>query len=275
MNPRLGVVIVTHNHERTIGDVLRSILDQTCPPAATVVVDCGSQQRDWMNDWTRRPDLVVVDAGWNLGFSGGNNEGLRRLSPGIDLVLFLNPDVLMPRDLLERVLAFSVSARAGGLAAWSVRLLGWDFGARAPTGTVDSTGIFPYWNGWRDRRLGSPPASDAVEEVPALCGAFFMARREALQAVALPNGQIWDERYVAHKEDVELSLRLRKSGKRIAVWHGAEAWHGRGWPADRSSVPRALRLMAARNEVRLHADYAWHKFPMSVLKWMAVRWLDL
>ena len=168
-------------------------------------------------------------------------------------MLFLNPDVIVPPALLARVRSVMYEERTRQLGVLGVRLMGWDFANARATGSVDSTGVFPVWSGWRDRRTGSPPASDAIEEVPALCGAFFLAREEALQAVALGSGEVWDPRYFAYKEDVELSLRLHRAGWRIGMWHGAEAWHGRGWDPDRRKMPRSVRLLSARNDVRLHA----------------------
>lgn len=271
MKPSLGVIIVVRDHGATIGKVLASISAQSAPPRQTVVVDCGSRDLGWVEPWKRHPGFTVALLGRNAGFSGGNNEGLRHFALPPDLVLFLNPDVLVAPDLFGRLVAFAEEPQGRELAAWSVRLMGWDFERDAATGRVDSTGIFPYWNGWRDRREGSPPQGDWVEQVPALCGAFFVARHETLRRVSFSDGSVWDERYLAHKEDVELSLRLRRAGGKLGVWHGAEAWHGRGWDENRRAVPRQLRVMAARNEIRLHMRYAWRKAPMSVLKWIAVR----
>ena len=275
MTEALGVVVVTRNHERTIGPVLEALAAQTQPAEKTVVVDCGSDHISWMRVWQGRADMEFVALGRNAGFAGGNNEGWRRLGLRTGLVLFLNPDVIMPPRLLERLRVFSKEARAHDLSAWSVRLMRWDFARGAATGEVDSTGLFPHWTGWRDRRGDASSPGDIVEPVPALCGAFFMARVPELHATALSGDAVWDERYLAYKEDVELSLRLRRAGRRIGVWHGAEAWHGRGWASNRREMSREVRLLSARNEVMLHREYAPWRLPMSLVKLAAVRWLDL
>lgn len=271
----LSVVIVTRNHEATIGRVLEGLAAQTEPADRVVVVDCASGDTGWAADWARHPGTGIELSKQNLGFAGGNNRGLRLLGASAGWVLFLNPDVLVPPGLFAQIRRLLAEDRAAGFGAIGVRLMSWDFSSARATGEVDSSGIFPSWSGWRDRREALPAPHDDVEEVPALCGAFFLARVRALKAVALSGDQVWNERYFAYKEDIELSLRLRRAGWKVGVWHGAEAWHGRGWHPDRKRMPRAARLLSARNEIRLHARYAPWKLPVALVKWMVVACFDL
>lgn len=274
--PLHGVVIVTHNHEATIEPTLDSLVSQSSPPARIIVVDGASHDRSWMDRWRGRHGIELNALGRNVGFSVGNNIGWRSLGPMRDgWVLFLNPDIVAPPDLLERLVRVAGEERCDGFGALGPRLVSWDFGRCTARGAIDSTGIFPtLWGGWRDRREDSPVANDRIEEVPALCGAFLLARVAAMQEVARAGDEIWDERYFAYKEDIELSLRLRRRGWRVGLWHGGEAGHGRGW-SSRRAMPRAARLLSARNEIRLHREYAPGRLPFSLLKYLAVSCLNL
>ncbi len=276
MNEPLAAVIVAHNHGETLGRTVRSLLDQAGRPERIVVVDCGSDDTSWSRaDWAGAPGLeIILEA--NLGFTGGNNLGWRRLAPTAGLVLFLNPDVLLEPGLLAGMRGLFGETRAARFGAISPRLAGYDFATSRPTGRLDSTGVFPRWSGgWQDRRETSPPAADVLENVPALCGAFLACRVAALRSCLRPAGGVFDERYFAYKEDVELSYRLRRAGWQLGLWHGAEAWHGRGWQTTRRSMPRVLRMLSARNEVRLHATHARGRLPASVLKWLAASCFNL
>jgi N-acetylglucosaminyl-diphospho-decaprenol L-rhamnosyltransferase len=271
----LGVVIVSYNHGRTLAQTVDSVLAQTRPASQVIIVDNGSADTSWAKRWSDRPDVTVILENQNLGFTGGNNLGWQRLALKDGFVLFLNPDVLLPPDLLSRLLILMDEPRARSFGAVGVRLLGYNFEENRPTGRIDSTGVFPRWQGaWRDRRDGSPPAGDELETVPALCGAFLFCRVAALRAIQFPDETVFDNRYFTYKEDIELSLRLRGGGWNLGVWHGAEAWHGRGWNQDRAKMPRASRLLSARNEVRLHARYAPWRLPYSLAKWAYVRWWE-
>lgn len=270
----LAVVIVTHNHEATIGTTLDSVTTQTAPAEKILVVDCGSADTAWIKSWRGRPGLEPIELCRNAGFTGGNNAAWRRLNSHDGLVLFLNPDMVLDRDLFARLRGLLAEPRAQSFAAIGPRLLRWDVNENIVTDCVDSTGVFPHWTGtWRDRREGSPAVEDAIEEVPALCGAFLLARASALRRVQFKDGSLWDDRYFAYKEDIELSLRLRRFGFRVGVWHNVSAGHGRGW-TRRAEMPRGARLLSARNECRLHADYAPLRWPISAAKWLYVRWLE-
>lgn len=271
----IGAVIVSHNHGRTLERTLDALFAQTRPPARVVVVDNASADTSWAGRWRGRSGLELILESRNLGFTGGNNLGWQRLAPEGGFVLFLNPDVLLPTGSLAQLEALMAEPRAERFGAVGVRLLSYDFAADQLTGRIDSTGIFPRWyGGWRDRRDDSPPAGGVLETVPALCGAFLFCRVAALQATLLPGGAVFDDRYFAYKEDIELSLRLRRGGWRLGVWHGTEARHGRGWNENRAQMPRESRLLSARNEIRLHARYARWRLPYSLAKWIYAQWLE-
>lgn len=269
-----GVVIVAHNNAATVGPTVESVLAQKRDVDRMVLVDCGSADASWLKQFEGAPGVRVIAVA-NLGYAGGNNVGWHELALSEDsFVLFLNPDVILPSGLLDRLRGLMVEPRSQRCAMISPRLHGYDFAARSATGQIDSTGVFPTkWGAWRDRRENSPPEGDILEKVPALCGAFLWARASALRSVELRDGEVFDSRYLAYKEDIELSLRLGRAGWNVAIWHDAVAWHGRGWK-DRRRMPRASRLLSARNEIRLHAAYAPARLPYSMLKWLYVRWLE-
>ncbi len=267
-------VIVAHNHGATLSATLTSLLAQEARPERIVVVDCGSSDAPSWRDagWTRAPGVEVITTG-NLGFTGGNNLAWEHLAPREGWVLFLNPDVVLPPGLIRGLRERASAAACASYALLAPRLDSYSFAANAPSGTIDSAGVFPSATGWFDRR-SVPPDAAGVETVPALCGAFLLARVSALSSCLRPAGGVFDERYFAYKEDIELSLRLRAAGWRVGLLHGAHAFHGRGWNPDRTQMPRRSRLLSARNELRLHATYAPWRLPVSAAKWLLVALLN-
>jgi GT2 family glycosyltransferase len=225
----VGVVIVAHNNGATVSQTVRSVLQQRRAAERVVLIDSGSEDASWLAEFRDRPN-VTVQATHNIGYAAGNNLGWRELkAPNDGFVVFLNPDVLLPAELLANILEVMNEPRAQKCAMLSPRLHQYDFGAASPTGHIDSTGIFPtWWGAWRDRKEDSPAPHDGVEIVPALCGAFLFARAKILRSAALAENEIFDARYFAYKEDIELSLRVRRAGWALGLWHGGIAWHGRG-----------------------------------------------
>lgn len=274
-NPSVAVVIVTHNHEKTISPTLDGVLGQSLSPTQTIVVDCASHDVTWADKWRNVSGLQLRLERDNLGFTGGCNLGWQLCNTASDYLLFLNPDVLLPPQTFQAMVALAEAPEHASFGALSPRLEGYSFSRQEPTGAFDSTGIFPVpFRGWADRRGPVTPPTDRLEAVPALCGAFFFARTEMLRELELAPGVVFDPRFFAYKEDIELSLRARRAGWQLGLWHGFSVFHGRGWPASRREVPRAQRLRSARNEILLHRRHAPLRLPASLVKWLSVALLD-
>jgi hypothetical protein len=83
-----------------------------------VCVDNGSSDGSVKAIGERFPDVTLIEAGANLGYSGGNNLGIRRaLEMGADWVVLLNNDATVAPDVIEGFeRAMAARPRAGLLA---------------------------------------------------------------------------------------------------------------------------------------------------------------
>jgi len=129
--PSFSVVIPTYNEAADIADTVRCVLAQTLPAREVIVVDGGSTDgtlarlRAWRGD--RR--LRVISEGLRRGVAAARNTGARAARG--DIVVFLNADVLLPRDFLARLAetyadgahAVSVDARVENLDCAAGRYL--------------------------------------------------------------------------------------------------------------------------------------------------------
>lgn len=268
---QVGVVIVTHNSERTLLQTLTSVARQGSCVRQIVVVDSGSTDMSWSKGAGQvDPRIQILPQGRNVGFAAANNEGIRALAAVAPrYVAFVNPDIIMPDGLLDRLCELMDSTFLDRCAAISPTLWGWDFDRGCPTGAVDSAGIYQKWYGrWYDLRTA--PVCAGPKEVPALCGALMFCRSVALAEAGASRRWVWNEDYGTYKEDIELSLLLRQLGWRLRSAPAETAYHGRGW-RSRKSVSRWAKLISARNEIRLHAKYARRHLPYSLVKYLAVR----
>jgi len=252
----VGVIIVTHNSERYMARNIDCLLSQTLLPAQLVIVDSGSSSHSYVNAAAQQARSLIAEVDValedNIGFCAGNNLGYRMLQNLCAYVLFLNPDVFLNREALARLLA----TLTGGskIGAVTGLLLGYDLDKDVPTGRIDSAGIFRTWYGrWYDRYQGR--RLDQVDpgpcgEVPAITGALMLCRRESLQEVMLPGGNIFDPNFFMYKEDIDLSLRLSRCGWRLVFDPDLVSFHCRGWQA-RAQMPKTFRLMSAHSEIYL------------------------
>jgi GT2 family glycosyltransferase len=100
----LAIVIVTHNSGAEIGACLESIVGRTSPHRAEIVV-VDNASTDGTPDRVRQrfPEVDVVEAGGNLGFSRANNLGAARTTAA--LLLLLNPDTVVVAEAIQRLVA--------------------------------------------------------------------------------------------------------------------------------------------------------------------------
>lgn len=259
---KVAAIVVTHNSARFIQKAWEAfrLQEYTCE---IIVVDSGSEDPSYFEGI---PYLRFEE---DIGFCAANNVGIEKAFDA-DLICFVNPDAFLTPSFLKEGVAFMEAHPTCGAVTGIT--YGYDIENDLPKEAIDSTGIFQTWYGhWYDRRDHVP---HCVEEVPAICGAVMLCRKEALEEVRLGNGDVFDSSFFMYKEDIDLSVRLRKKGWKVMYTPKMLAYHCRGW--KRSSVPRRFRLLSARNEVRLH----WKlKSPVplfySLLKLLSVRMLNV
>lgn len=156
---------------------------------------------------------AVLDPGRNTGFAGGANLGLARAAElGAEFVWLINPDARAADDALAVMVA--AMKRDGRLAAVGCRL-----GSGPPGGRV------VWWSGRAVERERPPWGF--------VSGASVLLRRSAVAEVGG-----FDERLFLYWEDVDLCVRLRRAGYRLAVADDAHVFHeggravGRGRPVQ-------------------------------------------
>ncbi len=268
----LSVIIVTHNSEPFIDRCFDSLDRQTSAPDRIVIVDSGSAHTSYLDRYSGRADCEVV-LRENIGFAAANNVGFTHIGGAEDYVCVMNPDTFLEPDSFQSALAIlSARERVGILGG---RLKGFDVGADRPTGLLDSTGIFRSWYGrWYDRGQGAQNAENfrLEEDVPALCGAFMVCRMSALRD-ELPN--VFDESFFMYKEDIDLSLRLRKKGWELLYAPTVEAFHARGWAGNRKEISHQIRCLASKNDILLNLKHRSPYLIWAVAKYLAVRVLRI
>lgn len=271
----ISVIIVTHNSEPYIGKNISSLKDQSLLPDQVIIVDSNSQDPTYLKPYEDFAKILYEKK--NIGFSAANNLGFKNLDPRTTHVLFLNPDAHLTYRFIEDALQHMEKHPHCGMLTGP--LLGFDFKTETPTGLYDSTGIFTTWWGkWYDRAQGkkfNPHLFQKKEELPAICGALMFCRKHALDTILLRQDEVWDSTFYMYKEDIDLSLRLRKQNWKLLYFPTLYAYHGRGWNC-RSLMPKKHRLSSARNEIRIN----WKtgsplRLPYSFLKFAAVKLLNI
>lgn len=94
----VSIIIPTYNEEAYLPDLLQSIKRQTKKPAEVIVADANSLDRT--REVARRFGCIVVNGGKP---AKGRNNGAKKAKS--ELLLFLDSDVILPKDFLEKTVA--------------------------------------------------------------------------------------------------------------------------------------------------------------------------
>lgn len=275
-----AVIIVTHNSQQCISKALKGLQDQTRPPSQIIIIDSGSDDTAYLQSYAKDPLITLHCVKKNIGFCAGNNIGFSYADPQLaSFILFMNPDTFLSPQFLEMAVDLMQKTEYARVGALSGLLLGYDLSKDQPSGRIDSTGIFQKWFGkWYDRNQGDLYDSTRAmteQEVPALCGALMLCRLEALRETELAPSTVMDPTFFMYKEDIDLSLRLQKQGWKLLFNPKLVAYHCRGWQKQRSQVPRSLKILSAKNEVRLHYRLKSPYLLYSLLKYVSVKIFNL
>lgn len=272
----MTAIIVTHNSQEELPRCLEALQNQTEPPDMVIIVDSGSADPRYLAPYENQPSLRIIKKN-NIGFGAGNNAGYREVPAESEHVLFLNPDVFLEKECLAQASkSLGKNQRVGMLGG---KLFRFDGPVGQSGWLLDSTGIFRSWYGrWHDRGQGQEDRGKYDEpdmDVPALCGAFLCCRREALEDCALERGIIFDPDFFLYKEDVELSLRMRKKGWQLMYQPSCRARHARGWKGKRQDISIHFRKMAAWNEVTLYRKHPSPYIIWALGKYILVRFFNV
>ncbi|MCZ7570994.1 MAG: glycosyltransferase family 2 protein [Ardenticatenaceae bacterium] len=238
--PSISVVIPTRKGRAWLPDCIAGLRAQTLPPAEILVVDNGS--RDGSAAWlAAQPDLRLITNRENVGFAAAANQGL--CAATAPFVALLNDDTRPdPRWLAALLAPMLANERVGACASLLVF-------ANQPA-MVQSAGITIDRAAIAWDRLGGRPVGEAQQagEIFGASGGAALYRRAMLDEIGL-----FDERFFAYLEDVDLAWRAQTAGWRCAyvpdalVYHLTSATSGEGSPFKKQLLGRNKVWLVAKN----------------------------
>jgi N-acetylglucosaminyl-diphospho-decaprenol L-rhamnosyltransferase len=224
-SPALGLVTVGYHSEGEWAGFFDSIERSTIKPEAVVVVENSESSTSAPPPLTSLPLTVLHEPG-NLGYGAAANLGVRELPPQINWVVVCNPDIRLEPETLERLLAAQDSLpRTGLLGPGVLDSKGEIFpsaraipGIRIGVGHALFSKVWPR-NPWTAAYLGNY-TQEHPRSVGWLSGSFLLINRDVFNAI---NG--FDERFFMFFEDVDLGMRIKKSGHRNVYVPAARVTH--------------------------------------------------
>lgn len=205
----LSIIIVNWNTRDLLKDCLESIY-QSPPdfPFEVIVVDNGSTDGSQQLVKSNFPGVILIENEENVGYSRANNIGFSK-SKG-RYILFLNSDTLVhPKTLDEAVKFMEENDDAGIMGCKTLN----------PDGKIQYSAysfpslprIFAYITGLnRLFKISALKNFSIIRTVDYVQGSFLVIRRDLLEKL-----MGFDEKFFMYNEDVDLCLRVWKSGWKV------------------------------------------------------------
>ncbi|MGB6066043.1 MAG: glycosyltransferase family 2 protein [Desulfomonilaceae bacterium] len=239
----LSFIVVNRNTADLLAKCLDNILQSNLRYKPEVlVVDNGSIDDSVARVKRHYPEVIVIEAGCNLGFAAANNKALRQAKG--DFVLLVNTDALLDKDCAQSLLDLMTADSRVGMVG--PQLLNGDGSLQtsyeaAPTLATETLNrsllkrLFPWRFPGKGGKLSQP------KEVEALIGAVMMIRRLALEQLAG-----FDEDYFFFLEETDLAIRMRRAGWKVVHNPFARAVHLQGATAKTYKASARIEFYRSR-----------------------------
>lgn len=217
MKPKIAIVILNWNGYNDTFECLRSLEKLTYKNTIQVVVDNGSEVEEYNNLVKKFPQIKILRSEVNLGFSGGNNLGIKyALEHGADFILLLNNDTIVEPNFIQPLLDVFEKEKNVGIVAPQINYFNepkkiWSEGGYVSK--IRASG-FAYSDKFEDI------SNTYYEQKQFVSGCCMLIKREVFKKVGT-----FDNNFFLYLEDVDLCVRTIKSGYNIFISHKSKIYH--------------------------------------------------
>jgi GT2 family glycosyltransferase len=257
--PSVTFVILNWNQANLTLDCLKSVFALDYPNFKVIIIDNGS--KDNSPDVIRQcfPLVKVIETGKNLGYSAGNNLGIKAaLEDRADYIMLLNNDTEVERSMLSHLVEISETYPDVGIIGPTIYYA-------KPNDVIWSGANYIKWQQGKierrgmgnKRELNETISVETTYEADSVDTCAALVKREVLEKVGLMN-----DIYFINGVDHDLSLRIRKAGYKVVYLPEATVWH---------KVSAAIGQASAANTyymTRNHLIFFWQNAP-GVWKFLA------
>jgi GT2 family glycosyltransferase len=235
---KLSIIILFYHGERWIDSCIRSLQNQSLSRDRyeIILVDNGGSTPSVVN-YEGQPYTKVLHFDKNLGFAGGNNRALKNAES--DLILLINQDVVVHFNCLaELVSAFEKESNAGAIGANMLMVSSKDQIDRHASNdrTVGLYKLTPFgYASYCKQKTDSH-----LLPVEFISGNAMCFRKSILDDVG---NYLFDHRLKSYAEDLDLSLRLKKTKWKIYIRPTARVYHYRDEAFSGNPIQKLQKLI--------------------------------
>ena len=268
---KLGFITINFSSEKDTLSLVKDI--ETNAPVAGVdvkiyVVD-NAHSTTLEEELSQFSHAVYVSSPGNVGFTGGNNLGIKEaLAQNTDIICLINDDTEAPVDLVKNISSSPISdpkiGIVGGLIYFSP---GFEYHQKY---TQKEKGHVVWyaggkldWNNVYGSHIGVDEVDhgqfDKTKETDFVTGCLLITRSDVIKKVGL-----LDERFFLYHEDTDFNIRAQKLGYKTLYYPKIHLYHK---VAQSSGIGSSLNdYFLTRNRLLLGMKYAPFRTKVALLK---------
>lgn len=217
-NLKVGIILVNYNGKNYNEECIDSILKSTYKNIEIIVVDNASNdnsveilKKRYMNN------IIIVETGLNLGFSGGNNVGIKlALEKKCNFILLLNNDTAIEENMIEIMVEASINNQYSVISPkiyyYDNKEIIWSAGADM----IWKKGI-PAQRGMNEVDKGQYDVECNVEIATGCC---LLIPKNIIEEVGL-----LPDDYFLYYEDTDYTTQIVRKGYKILYLPSARMYH--------------------------------------------------
>lgn len=216
-NPKIAIVILNWNGYEDTSECIISLHKITYDNYQIIVVDNGSEAEEFNKLKYNFPQIKVLRSDVNLGFTGGNNLGIKySLEEKTDFILLLNNDTVVEPNFIQPLLEVFELEKNAGIAAPQINYFYepkkiWTEGGKISR--VRGSG-FAYSD--RIENIVKPD----YKSVTFVSGCCMLIKKEVFEKVG-----VFDDNFFLYVEDADLCYRTTHAGYKIIINHHSKIFH--------------------------------------------------
>jgi len=228
---KVSIIILTWNGVGHIFNCLESVQKSTYQNYEIIVVDNGS--KDGTSDLIKNnfPNVKLILNKKNLGFTGGNNIGIKQASGNI--VFLLNDDTKIHPDLIETLIKELKNSLKIGIVGPKIYFMPALSADRDEPNKIWFAGGKIDWVKSDSLHLGrnlidKELINDSKKEVDFITGCALMIKKEVIDKIGL-----LDDKFFAFYEDADWCQKAKKAGYQVIYIPFGGVWHIKSATASR------------------------------------------
>lgn len=242
---RISIVTVNYNGADDTLKLLKSLAEQTDKGFETIVIDNASAEADFSRlksgaaglapneEMAPGPVFQIIRNDQNLGFSGGNNVGIRQaLKNGSEWVILLNNDSWTDKDFVARLKAVLEAENAPSGGRSGIVAIPLDEGNQTAYAGLAQ---------WLKPTLKHQYFPSNRKDIRIAENSYAIGGAMAIHKSVFEKIGFFDENYFLYFEDADFSVRALKAGLKISAAKEIKVHHHVSKTTGRLGSPLLLR----------------------------------